>query len=134
MGRNREDWPQTQKGTRKAAATAEEMATGMNDRGFHSNKSSSTARSTAATGEAKIADMPPAAPATRSVLRSAEERWKSCANKEPKAPPVIIIGPSAPKGPPVPMESAEERGLRIATLGSIRLRPTRIASSASGMP
>ncbi len=37
-------------------------ATGMKLRGFHSNRSSSTASNTAATGVAKIADMPPAAP------------------------------------------------------------------------
>jgi hypothetical protein len=32
------------------------------------------------------------------------------------------------------MEIAEESGLRIATLASIRLRPIRMASIASGMP
>ena len=53
---------------------------------------------------------------------------------EPKAPPVMMIGPSAPNGPPVPMEMADEIGLSNATLGSIRLRPSKIASSASGMP
>jgi hypothetical protein len=39
-------------------------------RGFHSNSSSSTASSMAAIGVPKVADMPAAAPATRSVLRS----------------------------------------------------------------
>ena len=48
-----------------------ERATGTKLRGFHSNSSSSTASKTDATGAAKVADMPPAAPATRSVLRSA---------------------------------------------------------------
>ena len=46
-------------------------ATGMRLRGFHSNSSSSTASRTEAMGAAKVADIPAAAPATRSVLRSA---------------------------------------------------------------
>lgn len=46
----------------------------------------------------------------------------------------MMIGPSAPNGPPVPIESAVESGFRIATLSDIRLLPMRIASSASGMP
>lgn len=78
--------------------------------------------------------MPAAAPATKSVLRSAELRSKSWANNELSAPPVMMIGPSAPNGPPVPMAMAEDNGLRIATLGSIRRWPISIASMASGMP
>ncbi len=46
----------------------------------------------------------------------------------------MMIGPSAPNGPPVPMEIADDNGFKIATLGLIRLRPSRIASSASGIP
>ena len=53
---------------------------------------------------------------------------------EPNAPPVMMIGPSAPNGPPEPIEIADEIGLSSATLGSIRLPRIRIASSASGMP
>src|SRR5437879_7420272 len=45
-----------------------------------------------------------------------------------------MIGPSAPYGPPVPMAMAEDRGLRTATLASMRLRPIRMASRASGIP
>ena len=93
-----------------------------------------TASSMAATGVPKVAVMPAAAPATSKVLRSAFERWKSCANSEPSAPPVMMIGPSAPNGPPVPMEIAEESGFSRATLGFILLRPIRMASMASGMP
>jgi hypothetical protein len=78
--------------------------------------------------------MPAAAPATKSVLRSAELRSKSWANNELSAPPVMMIGPSAPNGPPVPIEIADDSGLRIATFGCIRLPPIRIASMASGMP
>ena len=108
------------------------MATGMKLLGFDSKSSNSTASMTAAFGEPKIAVMPAAAPATRSVLRSAELKWKHCAKSDPMAPPVMMIGPSAPKGPPVPMEIADESGLRIATFGDIRLPPIRIASIASG--
>jgi hypothetical protein len=53
---------------------------------------------------------------------------------EPKAPPVMMIGPSAPSGPPEPMEIAEEIALSNATLGSTRLPFIKIASIASGMP
>jgi hypothetical protein len=53
---------------------------------------------------------------------------------EPNAPPVMMIGPSAPNGPPDPIEMADESGLRIATFGSTRLPLIRIASMASGMP
>ena len=87
-----------------------------------------------ATGVPNVAAMPAAAPATSSVLRSAFERLKNCANSEPNAPPVMMIGPSAPNGPPVPIEIADESGLSSATLGWMRLRPIRIASIASGMP
>ena len=53
---------------------------------------------------------------------------------DPIEPPVTMIGPSAPNGPPEPIAIADETGLRIATFGLIRLRPIRIASIASGMP
>jgi hypothetical protein len=46
----------------------------------------------------------------------------------------MMIGPSAPNGPPVPIEIAEEIGLRIATLRSSFEPPSMIASIASGMP
>jgi len=56
---------------RTTAATALAKATGIKLRGFHSKSNNSTASKTAATGEANVADIPPAAPATSSVLRSA---------------------------------------------------------------
>ena len=65
--------------------------------------------------------MPAAAPATSSVLRSALVRWKNCAISEPTAPPVMMIGPSAPNGPPEPIEIADDSGFSSATLGSTRL-------------
>ena len=126
--------PAPRSGTRTAPATAAAAATGMKLRGFHSKSSSSTASSTAASGVAKIAAMPPAAPATRSVFRSDADRWKAWAKSEPKAPPVMMIGPSAPNGPPLPIEIADDSGLSSATFALIRLRPMRIASMASGMP
>ena len=93
------------------------IATGMKLRGFHSNNSNSTASNMAATGVANVAAMPAAAPATSSVFRSAFDRWKNCAKSDPKAPPVMMMGPSAPNGPPVPIEIAEEIGFKIATFG-----------------
>ena len=51
-------------------------ATGIALRGFHSNSSNSTASSTADNGAAKVADIPAAAPATRSVRLSILVRWK----------------------------------------------------------
>ncbi|KAG0906887.1 hypothetical protein G6F31_021736 [Rhizopus arrhizus] len=72
-----------------------------------------------------MAVMPAAAPATSKVLRSASSRWIVCASKEPMAPPVMMMGPSAPNGPPVPIDTADDTGFRIATLGWIRLLPDR---------
>ena len=109
-------------------------ATGTRLRGFHSNSNSSTASSTDATGAANVAAMPPAAPATSSVLRSLLVSLNNCAIIEPNAPPVMMIGPSAPNGPPVPIESAEDNGFSSATFGSMRLPPIRMASMASGIP
>jgi len=59
---------------------------------------------------------------------------KQLSNQRANSAPVWMIGPSAPNGPPVPMAIAAEIGFRIATRGSIRLRFTRTASIASGMP
>ena len=84
---------------RNAPAMMLAAATGTRERGLHSNSSSSTASRIAASGAAKVADMPAAAPATRSVVLSASVSLSHCATSEPKAPPVIMIGPSAPKGP-----------------------------------
>ena len=78
--------------------------------------------------------MPAAAPATNSVFRSLSLTGSNWAISEPMAPPVMMIGPSAPNGPPVPIEIADDSGLRMATFGSSRLRPSRMASIASGMP
>ena len=78
--------------------------------------------------------MPAAAPATSNVRRSMLVKWKNCAKIDPKAPPVMMIGPSAPNGPPEPMEIAAESGFRMANRGRMRLPFIRIDSIASGMP
>jgi hypothetical protein len=119
---------------RQSVATATDAATGMKLRGRHSNSSSSTASSTEASGALNVAAMPPAAPATSRVLRSSADRRRNWARIDPTAPPVMMIGPSAPNGPPVPIEVAADTGLSTATRGAIRLPPVRIASIASGMP
>src|SRR5690606_3890702 len=100
---------------RTPAAVAAARATGTKLRGFHSKSRSSTARRADATGAANVADMPAAAPETSSVLRSALVRWKNWAITDPIAPPVMMIGPSAPNGPPDPIEIADETGLSTAT-------------------
>ncbi len=53
---------------------------------------------------------------------------------EPSAPPVTMIGPSAPNGPAVPMLIAADNGLATAVRGWIRLCLVSTASIASGMP
>ena len=106
---------------RAAAAVALARATGIKLRGFHSKSKSSTASRTAASGAANVADIPAAAPATSSVFRSALLRWNNCAISDPSAPPVMMIGPSAPNGPPEPIEIAAEIGFKIASFGWTRL-------------
>jgi hypothetical protein len=56
---------------------AQAKATGNKLRGFHSKSNNSTAKRTAATGVPNVAVMPPAAPATSSVLRSAAVNWNT---------------------------------------------------------
>ena len=110
------------------------MTRGINERDRNSNSKSSIARMTPAMGALNVAAMPAPAPHASSTLRSVavvENIWPT---SEPKAPPVWMIGPSAPNGPPVPMAIAAESGFRMATLASIRLREVSTASMASGMP
>jgi hypothetical protein len=116
------------------AATATAAATGTKLRGRHSKSSSSIAKRTAARGASKTAAMPAAAPAQSSVLRSSALRFRSWAPIEPKAPPVMMIGPSAPNGPPVPIAIAEAIGFKSATRGCTLLPEVRTESIASGMP
>ena len=95
----------------------------MKLRGVHSKSSSSTASMMAAIGVPNTVVMPAAAPATSSVLRSLSLTGSICAISEPMAPPVMMIGPSAPNGPPEPIEIADDSGFRIATLASSRRAP-----------
>jgi hypothetical protein len=67
-------------------------------------------------------------------LSLSRSRVENLPMTEPKAPPVMMIGPSARKGPPDPIEIAAEIGLRTASLGCTLLPLIRIDSSASGMP
>jgi hypothetical protein len=46
----------------------------------------------------------------------------------------MMIGPSAPNGPPVPMLIAADTGLSTATRGATTAFSVRIAAIASGMP
>ncbi len=119
---------------RTAVAAAAARDTGINERGRSSNKSSSTASSTAETGLPKVAAIPAAAPAASSVFRSAAVVRRSWPTNEPSAPPVAMMGPSAPNGPPVPMATAAERGLSRVIRAGMRLRLSRTCSIASGMP
>ena len=87
MWRNRENRPGAQAAEYVTThAMTDAVTTGMKLRGRHSKSRSSTASNVAAIGEAKTADIPPAAPATSNVFRSAALKWKSCARIEPKAP------------------------------------------------
>ena len=92
------------------------------------------ANMTAASGLPKMAAMPEQAPAARIIFRSAEEICMSWPVREPNAPPVAMMGPSAPKGPPVPIEIAADRGFRNVMAGGIRLSSMIIFSMASGIP
>jgi hypothetical protein len=106
----------------------------MSELGRSSKRSNSTARSTAETGVPKVAAIPAAAPADKSVLRSAELVRKTWPTNEPSAPPVAMMGPSAPNGPPVPMATAAETGLKNVSFIGTRLSEVRTRSIASGMP
>jgi len=71
----------------------------------------------AATGVPNIAVMPAAARPQARSWRSAAVTLKHWANSDPIEPPVMMIGPSAPNGPPVPIDMADDSGFRIATFG-----------------
>ena len=119
---------------RTPVAAAEASATGITDRGRYSNNNSSTASSTADTGLPKVAAIPAAAPADSRILRSSPVVFRSWPTSDPSPPPVAMIGPSAPKGPPVPIAMAAEIGLRKVRRGRMRLWFRSICSITSGMP
>jgi hypothetical protein len=65
--------------------------------------------------------MPAAAPAASRIFRSTAVVFNNCPTNEPSAPPVAMIGPSAPKGPPVPIAMAAESGFKNVIRGGMRL-------------
>jgi hypothetical protein len=109
-------------------------ATGISERGRSSNNSSSTASTSEATGAPNTAAIPAAAPAASSTLRSFAVTRSSWPISEPMAPPVEMIGPSAPNGPPVPIANAEDTGLSQVMRAGMLDSLVRICSIASGMP
>ena len=104
-----------------AAPVVQAKATGIKDLGENSNNNNSIARKIAAIGLPKVAAIPEVAPAANKIFRSLDEIRNNCPIVEPNAPPVAIIGPSAQKGPPVPMEMAAEIGFNKVIAGLIRL-------------
>ena len=108
-------------GSASPPATLAATTRGTNARLENSNSSSSMASTTAASGAPKVAAIPAAAPLASRILRSEGETWMTWPSSEPSAPPVTMIGPSAPNGPPVPMAIAAESGLAMAVRGAIRL-------------
>ena len=67
--------------------------------------------------------MPAAAPAASSDFRSSAVMCRSWPTSEPSAPPVAMMGPSAPNGPPVPMAMAADSGFSTMTRAGIWLSP-----------
>ncbi len=88
----------------------------------------------AAIGVAKTPAMPAAAPVASRIRRSAGEILSTWPISDPAHPPVTMIGPSAPNGPPVPIATAADSGLASTTLGLTRLSRKTMASSDSGIP
>ena len=119
---------------RTAVAAVQAKATGIMERGRNSKSNNSIASNTAATGLPKVAAMPPAAPAANNVLRSIAVVRTICPTIDPSAAPVAMMGPSAPKGPPVPMAIAADKGLRNVSRACMRLSLATTPSMASGMP
>jgi hypothetical protein len=116
------------------AAMLAATTSGRNARAENSKSSSSIASTTAASGAPNVAAMPAAAPEASRILRSDADTCRTWPSSEPRAPPVTMMGPSAPNGPPVPMATAADTGLATAVRGWMRLCFTSTASMASGRP
>jgi hypothetical protein len=111
-----------------AAPVMHAMATGIMDFGENSNNKSSIASIIAATGLPKIAAIPAVAPAVNKIFLSYAVIFNICPISEPNAPPAAIIGPSAPKGPPVPIATSPiftpgRKSICPAPAGSGSIRP-----------
>ena len=115
-------------------ATLAATTSGTKARVENSKRRSSIASTTAARGAPNVAAMPAAAPAASRIFRSDGETRMTWPINDPSAPPVTMIGPSAPNGAPVPIAIAADAGLATAVRGAMRLCFVRIASIASGMP
>src|SRR6185437_9833912 len=68
------------------------------------------------------------------MRRSEGEHGRNWLRMEPSAPPVWMIGPSAPNGPPVPTVIAALSGLKNPTRGFTMLPLVNTTDIASGMP
>ena len=95
--------------------------TGIIDLGENSNNNNSIARKMAAMGLPNMAAMPAVAPAASNIFLSLWVILNICPSEEPRAPPVAMMGPSAPKGPPVPIEMADDMGFKNVIEGLILL-------------
>jgi hypothetical protein len=111
-----------------------DTTSGTSARAENSNSRSSTASTTDASGAPNTADIPAAAPHASRILRSEGDTLMTWPTSDPKAPPVTMIGPSAPNGPPVPIATAADVGFATAARGEMRLCRVSTASIASGMP
>ncbi len=60
--------------------------------------------------EKDIKRLPEAAPTANKVFLSSDVVPTICPTKEPRAAPVAIMGPSVPKGLPVPITNAADNG------------------------
>ena len=87
--------------------------------GAVSNSSSSTASSTADTGAAEGRGHAGRRAGGEQRLALVAGDCSSCPSNEPSAPPVAMIGPSAPNGPPVPIAIAADSGLRKVMRGGM---------------
>src|SRR6185312_2905503 len=104
-----------------AAPVMQASATGRMLFGENANRNNSLAKKTPAIGVPNMAAIPAVAPAANNTFRSFDVILNICPIVDPSAPPVAIIGPSAPKGPPVPIAMAEEIGFKKVIEGLIRL-------------
>src|SRR3954469_915826 len=126
--------PPSRSPDRIAVATAAATNRGTSERVENSNSNSSSGSSTAAKGVPKMPAVPAAAPHASRIRRSAGDTGSSWPSNDPIALPVTTMGPSAPKGPPLPIAIDADAGFVTAVRGSITLCRSTTASIASGIP
>ncbi len=108
---------------RQASETSAAITTGTKLRGFHSNQQHLDREQDRGDQSRRCRSCPPRRPRPAASCAPAALSLKHWAKSEPIAPPVMMIGPSAPNGPPLPIEMAEDKGLSSATLSDSRLSP-----------